>query len=760
MKKLFLLSFFPVLIIVSLVQESGLRRVVDRTATLKASAWEMIGPFGGHVRGMAANPADPNEIFAVILTGQIWRTLDAARTWSFVTVLDSDLYDIAFSPSQPHLLYILANKGIFRSIDHGAHWTELPFPEGCSSTANIWVSPVDPDRIQVAGSFWSPEKGCAALLKSADGGGTWTVKTFSCSYSGSCLCIAVDPSNPEVVYAGAWFYFLTGGAPYYNFYKSADGGDSWQPILGGTAPQTIAIDPTNPARLYAGMGGGIYRSSDSGQTWSRNNGEASALKLAIDPANPDILYGGAGEAVYKSFNGGLDWTKSSGGLGGSCTSITIDSAGLLFGSTAGVFRSADGGGTWSKSDLRMSATKIPSFAVSPSAPNIIYAAADVPSGNGSLMKSTDGGVSWKKFPLNIYYQPRSGKVVVHPSDANVVWVRDRDLWRSTDGGETWLGLPARDRMDDLADVAVSSNYPSHLFVCGTNYTYQGYSPYMTFERSVDGGTSWAQYPITTAISHSSSLAFDPNDENVIYVGGEKGGTGALFVSLNGGTDWVEIDKEAFGSDPVEAVGLDPESNGRIYVGTAGGFYQSPDRGSTWTKTASFSVKGIAIASANPNEIFAAGGAGVYRSGDRGITWTDISAGLASAEIDALQFSDADQALYIGTSSGGICRRTIQLPQRIYAPLNFSGKKVLNRSLSQAEYINILGWRPNSKNDGIVFYRIYSVENGVWHPWPAQIPASEQEFRERKVSANRTYTYALLAVNVEGREGEPAYATVR
>ena len=93
-------------------------------------------------------------------------------------------------------------------------------------------------------------------------------------------------------------------------------------------------------------------------------------------------------------------------------------------------------------------------------------------------------------------------------------------------------------------------------------------------------------------------------------------------------------------------------------------------------------------------------------------------------------------------------------------MSFSGTKVLNRSLSQAEYINVLGWKPNPKNEGIVFYRIYSLENGVWVKPPAQVPASGREFRERRVSPNRTYTYAIVAVNIEGREGESAYATLR
>lgn len=95
---------------------------------------------------------------------------------------------------------------------------------------------------------------------------------------------------------------------------------------------------------------------------------------------------------------------------------------------------------------------------------------------------------------------------------------------------------------------------------------------------------------------------------------------------------------------------------------------------------------------------------------------------------------------------------------IYAPLNFSGQKVLNRSLSQAEYINILTWQANPNNENIVKYRIFQIE-GENQSLLVELSSSVFEYWHRRVLKSKQYKYALVAVNDEGREGNPAYLTV-
>lgn len=96
---------------------------------------------------------------------------------------------------------------------------------------------------------------------------------------------------------------------------------------------------------------------------------------------------------------------------------------------------------------------------------------------------------------------------------------------------------------------------------------------------------------------------------------------------------------------------------------------------------------------------------------------------------------------------------------IYEPLNVTGQKVLNRSLSQAEYINVLTWNSNPNNENIVAYRIYLIE-GNDQRLIGEVNSTTYRMQMRKVDRNKVYTYSVLAVNNENREGDPVYVTIR
>ncbi|MDP2930262.1 MAG: hypothetical protein Q8N56_01475 [bacterium] len=96
---------------------------------------------------------------------------------------------------------------------------------------------------------------------------------------------------------------------------------------------------------------------------------------------------------------------------------------------------------------------------------------------------------------------------------------------------------------------------------------------------------------------------------------------------------------------------------------------------------------------------------------------------------------------------------------IYEPLNVSGQKLLNRSLSQAEYINVLTWNSNPNNENIVAYRVYIIE-GSNKKFISEVNSTNFRIQMRKVDRNKVYTFSVLAVNNEDREGDPAYVTIR
>jgi photosystem II stability/assembly factor-like uncharacterized protein len=764
-KKLFALSLLPLLVLPAGSQSVRSRFLSERSES--APVWESIGPYGGYVRALAANPADPSEIFAVAYTGQIFRSQDGSRTWTLLAVKDVALYDIAFSPSRPDIVYIVSARGLFVSTDRGVQWTERLFPTGCSSQANIWVSPSDPDRIQIGGSYWTTSSGGAALLKSSDGGRTWTYKGFSSAYSGVCYRMAVDSSDPNIIYAGASFYISTGGSSYYNFYKTTDGGATWRVIYGGTGPIAIAVDPRNPLRVFASSGsgssGGMLRSLDGGLTWTRTS-DATGQSIVFDPLQPDTIYAGWGNAFYKTIDGGVSWTRLTGNLDGFCTSILLLGGKTLFGSTAGVFASTDGGATWSEADQGMNARNVSAFAVSPTAPATVYSVAEwYPQSSyiqGVVYKSLNSGAVWTKLSITLSNLTAAPQILVDPLYGERLWIREQhSLWRSENGGLNWLGLPARTYMDDLGDLAVSARTSGYLVLAGTGIRYPGAVPYMAFERSLDAGTSWSIFPVTLEKSSGSAIALDPQDGNIIFVGGEKGGPGALFRSRDGGASWTEIDGNAFGTDPVAAIGIDSEDGNRLFVGTAGGFFATENGGTSWTKSAVLPVRTIHVLRADPRQILIAGASGVFWTGDRGATWTELGADLPSRAVSGIQLLSEGATLYAGTASG-IFRKTFAFPARIYAPLTFAGTSVVNRSLSQSETIHILHWSANPKNADIVKTRIYSAAGTRLGRLLSEQSASLLEFKVRNAASGAAATYAVVAVDKAGREGEPAFATVR
>lgn len=100
-------------------------------------------------------------------------------------------------------------------------------------------------------------------------------------------------------------------------------------------------------------------------------------------------------------------------------------------------------------------------------------------------------------------------------------------------------------------------------------------------------------------------------------------------------------------------------------------------------------------------------------------------------------------------------------KKINQPLNFNEQKVLNRSFSQAEYINILQWQANPDNEGIAIikYRIYQIDGDI-QSLESELTADQFEYRKRKVENNKNYNYSIVAVTDENQEGGPSYLTVR
>ncbi|MFL6156541.1 MAG: hypothetical protein ACJ72D_10635, partial [Marmoricola sp.] len=335
------------------------------------------------------------------------------------------------------------------------------------------------------------------------GSGTWTPRT-SAADTQAVGALAIAPSDDNIVYMGSGEGALSGDSYTGDgFYRSTNGGTSWSHVstlFTGQAVSAIAVDPTNPQHVYAatlrGRGGnhrttkptdtpyGIYESTDGGATWTLRKGTTSeihgATDLVIDPQDKNVLYASFwGDAIYKSTDGGQTWATDMNGLpagnfleGGTRFALGIshpsptapatlytgfdwwDSSDVYH--TGHVFKSTDGGGSWSQTGNGTGTNSIVNYCGTqcfydnvvkpdPTNPNVVYVLGSYGYNNspqsGGVYRSTDGGATWKNLGYDLH--PDFHAFAFQPTDTQHVAVgNDGGIWDShTGGGRNNVGDP-------------------------------------------------------------------------------------------------------------------------------------------------------------------------------------------------------------------------------------------------------------------------------------------------------------------------------
>jgi photosystem II stability/assembly factor-like uncharacterized protein len=304
-------------------------------------------------------------------------------------------------------------------------WTSLG-PPG-ATIFSLAIAPTAPPILYAA-------KMDGPLYKSTDGGGTWVTTGRSNVYT-----LAIDPTTPSTLYAG--IDYLYGGS----VFKSTDGGDTWHAANTGlTNPNVnaLVIDRDAPATvLYAATyGGGMFKSTNGGDNWiAVNDGLTSqlAISLAIapaaqprDPLAATTLYVGTTDSgVFKSTNGGTSWSQASTGLTAPWIyALAIDpvTPATLYAGTdgGGVFKSTNGGETWATANLGLNNWVVSALVVDPYKPSTLYAGTD-----GGVFKSTDSGASWTALNTGLT-TPEVWCLAIAPAAEQGAFT----LYAGTDGG--------------------------------------------------------------------------------------------------------------------------------------------------------------------------------------------------------------------------------------------------------------------------------------------------------------------------------------
>lgn len=301
---------------------------------------------------------------------------------------------------------------------------------------------------------------------------------------------ARDPNDPKLIYAGAG---LSGSGS--GVYKSEDAGLTWNLASSGLPTEDVsalAVHHGNSDILHADVGvrGDIFASEDGANSWRKvgNCGVFGSLRsrLYSAPDNDMVLYGvfSAG-GLIRSTNGGMSWQACDGGLpksdderiGAYVISLAIDplnsrviyaGTGGWVGQGHGVYKTVDGGDSWTSANRGILDYRITALAADPTDSQTIYAGSD----KGEFFRSVDGGATWvdltDRLPRASYSLPTFQAIEIDPADSTVYVLMDRvGLLSSSDGGLSWESYGRPDAPEDLrfTDMAISPGPPTRAVVC-------------------------------------------------------------------------------------------------------------------------------------------------------------------------------------------------------------------------------------------------------------------------------------------------------
>jgi photosystem II stability/assembly factor-like uncharacterized protein len=305
------------------------------------------------------------------------------------------------------------------------------------------------------------------VWKSVNGGTTFK-PVFDKQPVQSIGAIAIDPKDPKTVWAGTGESWTRNSVSIGDgVYKSTDGGDNWthMGLKESERITKIVVDPTDSNTVWVCVPGklwsdsderGVYRTTDGGKTWTKAlkgaNASTGCSMISLDAKNPKTVYAGMWDFRRKG------WTFRSGGEGPNAPS------------GSGLFKSTDGGATWTELDSK-SATGLPAkpwgrvaVTAAPSNPDVVYALIEAEPPKNGLYRSADGGRTWEardRSQMMVWRPFYFANLIVDPKDENKVYKPNLSLIASTDGGKTFSGISGGTHADHH-DLWINPRNTDHL----------------------------------------------------------------------------------------------------------------------------------------------------------------------------------------------------------------------------------------------------------------------------------------------------------
>jgi photosystem II stability/assembly factor-like uncharacterized protein len=570
----------------------GLAVVLALGITSPAQTWRQVGPPGGTVMSLEADPHDAQRLFLGTSDGHVFTSNDEGGHWQLLSRIgtgqDDVITHILVDPRDSHRLYASTwtlysgGGGVYRSDDGGQTWRLIGLAR--ETVRALAQAPSNPKTL-VAGSL-------TGVYRSTDEGKTWERITPANNEDlRNFDSVAFDPHDENIIYAGT----------YHLPWKTTDGGKNWTSIKQGMIDDSdvmsIIVDPANPANVHATACSGIYHSVDSGVNWKRYGGIPFVYRrtqvIRQDPKNQETLYAATTSGLWKTTSEGAEWKRVT-PVDWVVNALLIDPKNpqrVIIGTERdGVQISENGGATFTAANNGFHHQHILDFAVDPEHPEraLVVLTFDT----NAFLATKDGGATWAPLGPGL-----------KRTEVRHVYAAPNGWWAALNRG----GLM---KYEETQGKWVKAGLLASDLAKAPSPSTKGRT-----------GAASRRTAVRTAKFASQLLSYQVNDLAFSGHAWFAATTGGLFASHDNGATWKPAGRESLVKQPAQS--LQTSSDGsQVWAVSGRNLLYSANGGAQWdAREIPFAAAGnLRLFRVDDTNLFMATNMGLYDSHDAGRNW--------------------------------------------------------------------------------------------------------------------------------------------